>query len=192
MKNKKECAVYVICYGLAIAALAFYLVTLYRGMHPNVSEEYQAVYLDQELMYWPGENGLSIPLDKAIHFDEKVPGDGQGAGHLMRAKAGDSGEGWTYIDDQYYGIQGWHARLLFQGEPGTSYHATMTLSSPQPGGEAKILVNGEQVAVAELSESEITVEFDTLSLPDTGRLEMEIALGEGVTTPVAVKELIFI
>src|SRR5699024_4415957 len=42
--KKKEAVSYAVCYVLAAVLLAFYLITLYRGLHPNTSPGYEAYY----------------------------------------------------------------------------------------------------------------------------------------------------
>lgn len=189
----KDKVVYVLCYGLAAAALTFYLVTLYRGLHPNPSAGYQAYYLEQELYTWPGHEGIRIVEGQDIHFDSETGSAGQGAGHIMRL-AGvpwNTPDGWSYVEGKGYCIVGWRCRLLFEGNASTAYHVSMTLSAPKPGGEVTVFVNQEQVCFSEFPEMEQMIEFDTPPLPEDGRLEMEIVLGGDMETPVSVKELIF-
>lgn len=189
----KDKAVYVLCYGLAVAALAFYLITLYRGIHPHPSAEYQAYYLEQELYNWPGNEGIMIVEGQSIHFDSETAAAGQGAGHIMRIEEvpWNAPDGWTYVEGKGYCIVGWRCRLLFYGEASASYHVSMTLATPEPGGEITFFVNGEQVCFSQFPEMEQTIEFDISALPEDGRLEMEIVLGGDMATPVSVKELIF-
>lgn len=70
--EKKKIATYVVCYGLAAAMLAFYLCTLYRGLHPHPSGEYRSYYLQQELSVWPGKDGLDIVRGQAIRSDSET------------------------------------------------------------------------------------------------------------------------
>lgn len=190
----KEKAVYILCYGLAAAALCFYLLTLYRGLHPHPSKGYQDFYMGQELYAWPGSEGIGIVRGEPLRFDSRTGGAGQGAGHIMRKADSpwDEPDGWTYVDGQGYCITGWRCRLLFSGEASASYHFSMTLASPKPGGEVTVFVNGEQVYFSQFPETEQTIEFDIPALPEDGRLEMEIALGGDMETPVSVKEMIFL
>lgn len=182
----------VICYLLAAAALGFYLVTLYQGMHPRVSAEYQAYYLDQELYAWPGAGGLSIQRGQTIRFDGQQGGDGQGVNHILRDQSASwhAAIGWAYWEDQGYQIIDRHAPLLFVGQPGESYHGSVTLLPPQSGGSAAILVNGEQVVSAALLQEGVTLEFDIPALPEDGRMTLEFVLDGDAHAPVAVKELI--
>lgn len=191
--KKKKIAVYVVCYGLAAAMLAFYLCTLYRGLHPHPSAEYQSYYLQQELPVWPGKDGLEIVRGQSIRADSKTAAPDQIAGHLLRAADNQKSTptGWEYVQDKGYCITGWSVRLLFTGQPDTSYQGALTLETPEPGGEVTLFVNGEQVAFAEASGTECTVEFETAVLPKDGRMELEIVLGGDMATPVSVKELIF-
>ena len=189
----KDKAAYILCYGLAALALVFYLVTLYQGMNPHPCAAYQAFYLDQELYTWPGIDGFNIVKGQMIHFDSKTGGAGQGAGHIMRREDScwNEPDGWSYAQEQGYCITGWRSRLLFAGDALSSYHVSMTLSSPQPGGEITIFVNGEEALFAQFPDEEMTFEFDTPVLPEDGRLEMELVLGGDLGTPVCVKEMIF-
>lgn len=192
--EKKKIAVYVVCYGLAAAMLAFYLCTLYRGLHPHPSGEYRSYYLQQELSVWPGKDGLDIVRGQAIRSDSETAAPDQIAGHILREVDNHNKavpNGWEYVQDKGYCITGWSVRLLFTGQPDTSYQGALTLETPEPGGEVTLFVNGEQVAFAEVSGTECTVEFETAVLPKDGRMELEIVLGGDMATPVSVKELIF-
>lgn len=182
----------VICYFLAAAALVFYFVTLYQGVHPRVSAEYQAYYLDQELYTWPGAGGLTIQRGQSIHFDSWQSGDGQGVNHLLRdpTVSWTASIGWDYVENEGYQIIDRDAPLLFWGEPGQTYHGSITLQPPETGGSIDILVNGEQLASADLLQEGVTVEFDTPVLPEDGRMILGLVLKGDARAPIAVKELI--
>ena len=49
-------------YGVCGILICFYLVVLYLGMKPNVSEEYEMYYLSHKLADWPGYDNLSYDL----------------------------------------------------------------------------------------------------------------------------------
>lgn len=192
MKGKLRRAGAITCYGLAVLVLAFYLVTLYRGLHPHTSRGYEEFYSGQELYTWPGSNGIEIQSGQVIHFDSDRGADGQGAGHILRRQGitWREADGWSYVDGQGYCITGWKAPLLFLGRTGRTYSGHITLAAPQAGGEVTLLANGEQVAFAQFPSEEQTIEFETPALGADGRLLLEIALGGDIATPVAVKELI--
>ena len=182
----------VVCYILAAAALVFYLHTLYQGTHTQVSPEYQSYYLDQELYTWPGSGGLAIQRGQTIHFDSLAGGDSHGVNHLLQDSSSYRSAliGWTYAENQGYQITGWDAPMLFFGEPGQTYHGSITLLPPESGGRVDVLVNGELTAFADLLQDSVTVEFDTPALPDDGRMTLELVLEGDARTPVSVKELI--
>lgn len=192
--KKKEAVSYAVCYVLAAVLLAFYLITLYRGLHPNTSPGYEAYYLEQELYTWPGSEGIDIQPGEKIHFDSALGESGQGAGHILRAKDVDwvEADGWSFVENTGYCITSWRALLLFAGEPGRTYQVSITLASNEAGGEVTFFVNGEQAAFSEFPGTEQTIEFETQPLPEDGRLEMEIVLGGDLATPVSVKELVFV
>lgn len=180
---------YVICYGLALIVLAFYLYTLYIGVHPHPSMEYRSYYLEQELIRWPGQNGLEIIPGQEIYFTSEDVGPGLAAGHVMRLEDGGPA-GWSYVEGQGLCITQQNAKLLFIGQGNSTYHVSMTFAPVESSGEILISVNGEQVVLSALSDTECTVEFDTPALPEDGRLQMEFQLEEGVSTPVGVKGMV--
>lgn len=190
--NRTKQWVAAVCYFLAAAALFFYLYTLYQGVHPQTGTEYQIYYLDQELYAWPGVGGLSIQRGQTIRFDVQESGDGHGVNHFLRdpSVSWNSPSGWAYVEDEGYQIVSWNAPMLFLGEPGQTYHGSITLQPPETGGSISILVNGELAAKEDLLQAGVTVEFDTPALPDDGRMTLELVLEGDVQTPVPVKELI--
>lgn len=184
---RKKCIMkYVVCYGLALIALAFYLYTLYIGVHPHPSMEYRSYYLDQELIHWPGLNGLEIIPGQAVDFSSEAVGPGLAAGHVMRLENGGPA-GWSYVEKQGLCITQQQASLLFRGQSNSTYHVLITFAPVETGGEIVISVNGEQMISSGLSDTECTIEFDTPVLPADGRLQMDFQLGEEVATPVGVR-----
>lgn len=196
MKNDrkgKRIAGYILCYGLAAILLAFYLFTLYQGMNPRPSPEYEAFYLNDEVILWPGEDALEIVRGQPVHFDSKTGAQGQGAGHIPAVQSGKYlfPDGWGYEEAvEEYCITSWQATLVFYGEPGQTYHGSISFRAPQPGGEITIFANEEQVAFELFPEEEKTVSFDTPALPEDGRLLLRIVLGGDLATPLEVKELV--
>lgn len=68
----------IFCYVLGGFLIVFYLVTLWQGLHPSPSVEYRMYYLDQQLAFWPGENGLAIEPDSVLSFGPDCgPGPGK-------------------------------------------------------------------------------------------------------------------
>ena len=183
---------FVLCYCLAAALLGYYLVILYLGMNPKTSQGYRAFYLDREIAVWPGESGIDIVPGQIITFESESGGDGQGAGHIPVKPDPEYiiMDGWQYVDTIGYCITSWEARLLFYGQPGQTYHGSITFTSPQAGGEVTLFANDEQVAFEQFPEAEQTVVFDTPALPEDGRLVLHIVLGGDLATPLAVKEMV--
>ena len=79
----------VICYGLSLMLLTFYLFLLLSGIHPKVSLEYRMYYVDRTLANWPGNGGLQYEPGEPLSFcmiskdPYRIRRRGKGWGRLM-------------------------------------------------------------------------------------------------------------
>ena len=59
--------------GSMLAIAVGYSVILKVAKSPNVSPEYRAYFLTQELRYWPGADGLNYDLGTVVEFNQSPP-----------------------------------------------------------------------------------------------------------------------
>ena len=89
----------VLCYLLAALLMAFYLLTLWQGLNPGGSCEYRAFYLDQQLAFWPGRDGLSVQSGQTLDFATDAIGPDSGAGHLAHGECQLTDAGWQTVSN---------------------------------------------------------------------------------------------
>ena len=181
-----------LCLALSAILLCFYLYTLYQGLHPRMSRGYQTFYLGQELVYWPGEEGILVNRGETICFDARTQAPGQIAGHFYKSDFGYGEEyEWQYLDGRYC-IVGWQSDLMFEVERGESYQVSIVFEPSTPAGEISIFANGENVACCVLDNTPKEVLFELPPwLTEDGRLILLFVAGGEVELPLAVREVTF-
>lgn len=176
MQNLKRIAS-ILCYLLGGILIVFYLVILWRGLHPTPSTEYRMYYLDQQLAFWPGENGLAIESGSTLSFGPDC-GPGQGANHLSRG-------GWVSAGETGWQSRGAGSRLYFTAEPDVQYNGSVTLQGTS-GQQVVLYAGDEEVGQVLLSGGENTLDF-TCTVPDTGLLTLSFS----ADSPITILEMVF-
>lgn len=180
------------CFVLSALLVCFYFCVLYRGMHPHTSRGYNLFYIEQKLINWPGKDGIKIQRGETLLFNERTAGKGQIAGHFYKSEF-DYGEEyeWQYTE-QGYCIVGWQADLIFETEPGESYHGRIVFQPKESVGEVSIFVNDEYVGVCSFGEMQNSVEFEIKPEMNVGNtIIVKFILGADAQTPLKVQEVTF-
>lgn len=180
------------CIALSALLVCFYVCVLYRGMHPHTSRGYNLFYIEQKLINWPGKDGIKIQRGETMLFNERTSGKGQIAGHFYRSEF-DYGEEyeWQYTE-QGYCIVGWQADLIFETEPGESYHGRIVFQPEKSVGEVSVFVNDEYVGVCSFGEMQDSVEFEITPEMNVGNtIIVKFILGADAQTPLKVQEVTF-
>ncbi len=166
-----------LCYLLGGLLLAFYIVTLWQSLHPNPSTEYRMFYLDQQLAFWPGENGLAIESGSTLSFGPDC-GPGQGANHLSRG-------GWVSTGETGWQSRGADSALYFTAEPDVQYSGSVTLQGTS-GQQVVLYAGDEEVGQVLLTGGENILDF-TCTVPDTGLLTLCFSSD----SPITILEMMF-
>lgn len=167
----------IFCYVLGGFLLVFYLVTLWRGLHPSPSVEYRLYYLDQQLAFWPGENGLAIEPDSVLSFGPDC-GSGQGANHLARGE-------WICAGETGWQSRNMDSMLYFTARAGSQYNGALTLCGTA-GQTVTLYADGEEAGHVLLSGGEDTLDF-ACTVPDSGLLTLSLA----ADSPITILEMMF-
>lgn len=167
----------IFCYVLGGFLIVFYLVTLWRGLHPSPSVEYRMYYLDQQLAFWPGKNGLAIEPDSVLSFGPDC-GPGQGANHLARVE-------WVTAEESGWRSQAAGGTLYFTAEPGAQYVGSLTLCGTA-GQTAVLYADGQEAGQVLLSGREDSLDF-SCTVPDSGLLTLTLT----ADSPITIVEMMF-
>lgn len=167
----------IFCYLLGGFLLVFYLATLWQGLHPAPSIEYRMFYLEQQLAFWPGENGLAIESGVCLTFGPDC-GSGQGANHLAQGDWVSAGEdGWQSRDAD--------SVLYFTAETDSQYTGTLTLCGAA-GQTVVLYADGKEAGRILLSGGEDTLDF-VCTVPDSGLLTLSL----NSDAPITILEMMF-
>lgn len=58
------------CYGLGVILAAFYCIILWKGIHPEVSQEYRMYFIDRTIEQWPGNGQLHIEMGEPVNSED--------------------------------------------------------------------------------------------------------------------------
>lgn len=73
-------------YVISVLLILVYLLILWRGMHPTVSDEYRLYYIEKELIDWPGDGGLMYTLGDELLFGVEIEQPSKSVGHGWSAR----------------------------------------------------------------------------------------------------------
>ena len=126
-------------YVISAILIFFYLVILWKGIHPAVSEEYHLYYIEKELIDWPGDGGLMYTLGDELCYGIEIehPSASVGRGWSAREERGI----WTMVGEAVLYLDFSEAILETKAD-----FLTMHIELAQWFTErAEVIVNGETI-----------------------------------------------